>query len=367
METVVKTAAMPGNLRNARRRWSQKVFVFCFVTAEDGTVGVGEGWTSYASPHALTATIEDDIAPLVVDRELDELLAPGTGLNGKARDLCVMSGRYGITAVALSAVEMALYDIAARLKGLPLWQYLGGSEGRATVYASGGLYRDGASSADLGAEVSEWVGQGHRAVKIKVGGASLEEDVERIRACREAIGPGTALMVDAHYVYAVDQALSLAREMERFDITFFEAPIRPDDWSGHAALATQSPVALCGNETLPWSQSFAQLADAGVRYLMPDVSACGGVTETLAVVEEARQRGGAATFHSSSSVVLFLASLHLAAARPGVHSVEMHMMHQWLYALCPELRKLDDGRICLPTGPGVGIDPADLRTAIAHM
>ena len=113
IETHVVVLPMAGGQRNARRTWTRKAFLFCFVTADDGRVGIGEGWTSYASSRALAATIEDDVAPLVEGQEVDALLS-GDALNRAVRDACVMSGRYGILAVALSAVEMALHDLAAR-------------------------------------------------------------------------------------------------------------------------------------------------------------------------------------------------------------------------------------------------------------
>ena len=364
VEVAMLTLPMTGGQRNARRTWTEKSFLFCFVTAEDGTVGVGEGWTSYASPRALAATIEDDVAPLAVGREVAALLGDDA-LNRAMRDACVMSGRYGILAVALSAVEMALHDLAARAAGQPLWRHLGAADPRVPVYASGGLYAADKSPDDLGREVAGWIEEGHRAVKIKVGGVPLAEDAARVEACRAALGQGPELMVDAHYTLNVDGALDLARRIEPFGVAWLEAPIRPDDWRGHDRLAAASPVPLCGNETLPWRDGFERLAEAGVRYLMPDLSACGGVAETLAVGRAAEAAGARLTLHSSSSVVLFFASLHVAAAAPALHSVEMHMMHRWFHDLAPSSLAPEDGCLALTDAPGIGIDPAALRRAIA--
>lgn len=364
IEVVTATRPMAGAQRNARRAWSEKAFLFCFVTGEDGLVGVGEGWTSYASPRALAATVEDDVAPHALGRTLGELL--GTeGLNPAIRDACVMSGRYGILAVALSAVEMALHDLAARAAGVPLWRWLGASDPRVPVYASGGLYAPGKTPGDLGREVAGWVAEGHRAVKIKVGGAPEAEDLARVAACREAIGPDVALMVDAHYTMDVERARRFAEGLAPHGVTWFEAPIRPDDWRGHDALAAASPITLCGNETLPWRDGFARLAEAGVRYLMPDLSACGGIMETLAVGDIAAAAGVWLTLHSSSSVVLFLASLHVAAAHPATHSVEMHRLHRWFEALAPWDLAVRDGRLSLSDTPGIGVEPDALRSSLA--
>ena len=362
----VRTLAlpMPGGQRNARRTWTEKAFLFCFVTAEDGTVGVGEGWTSYASTRALAATIEDDVAPLALGRDVAALL-DGAALNRAVRDACVMSGRYGILAVALSAVEMALHDLAARAAGLPLWRYLGAADPRVPVYASGGLYADGKTPDDLGAEAAGWVAEGHRMVKVKVGGSPEAEDLARVAAVRDAVGPDVAVMVDAHYTLDHDRALSLARGLAPLDVLWLEAPIRPDDWRGHDRLAAASPVPLCGNETLPWRDGFARLAEAGVRYLMPDLSACGGVAETLAVGRAAQEAGCELTLHSSSSIVLFLGSLHVAAVSPATHSVEMHRVHRWFEEFAPaDALAVRDGTLALSEAPGIGIDPAKLRAHI---
>lgn len=353
---------MPGKQRNARRAWTEKAFLFCFVTDSEGRTGIGEGWTSYASPRALAATIEDDILPLVLGRDADDLL----DLGERVRDACVMSGRYGILAVALSAVEMALHDLRAQAAGVPLWRHLGGSAPHVPVYASGGLYAPGKTPEDLGREVQGWVAQGHNAVKIKVGGAPLEVDLARIAACRRAIGADVALMVDAHYTMSVDQARAFADSAAVHDPLWLEAPIRPDDWRGHDALAAVTPIPLCGNETLPWRDGFQRLAEAGVAWLMPDVSACGGIAETMAVGDIAAAAGARLTLHSSSSIVLFLASLHVGAAHAATHSVEMHMMHRWFHELAPAPLEVREGRVTLADVPGLGLDAARLREALAR-
>ena len=325
---TVRAVRMPmaGGQRNARRTWTHKPMLFCFVALDDdGAIGVGEGWTSYASTDALRATIEDDVAPLVIGRTLDET----RDLNNLVRDSCVMSGRYGISAVALSAVEMALWDLRAQAQSVPLWRLLGGNNGEVPVYASGGLYAPDKTPDDLGAELKRYVDAGHSRVKLKIGGAPLSEDVARVAAARQAIGPDISLLVDAHYTLSEDEALRFSEAVAAYDIGWLEAPILPDDWKGHDRLTAASPLPLCGNETLPWRGSFERLAEAGLAYLMPDVSACGGIEETLAVGDIAMSHGSKLTLHSSSSIVLFLASLHVGAAHAATHSVEHHQMHTW--------------------------------------
>lgn len=359
----VRAVRMPmaGGQRNARRTWTHKPMLFCFVTLDNGAMGVGEGWTSYASSRALQATIEDDVVPLVVGRTLDDL----KHLNRKVRDSCVMSGRYGISAVALSAVEMALWDLRAQAQNVPLWKLLGGATNQVPVYASGGLYGTRKSPSDLGKELQAYVTAGHTRVKLKIGGASPGEDVARVAAARQAIGPDIELYVDAHYTLNETDALAFADTTAAYGIGWLEAPIVPDDWQGHRRLAETCSLPLCGNETLPWRTSFQALADAGVHFLMPDVSACGGIEETMAVGDIAQARGGELTLHSSSSAVLFLASLHVGAAHPGTHTVEHHQMHTWfndVAGIGPD--HVSNGLFTLPDGPGLGINARDLVAAL---
>lgn len=359
----VRSVRMPmsGGQRNARRTWTHKPMLFCFVTLENGSVGVGEGWTSYASTNALRATIDDDVAPLVLGRALDD-----TGdLNRLVRDSCVMSGRYGISAVALSAVEMALWDLRAQAKGLPLWRFLGGESNHVPVYASGGLYGPTKTPDDLGQELRSYSEAGHTRVKLKVGGADLDEDAARVAAARQAIGPDISLLVDAHYTFGEVEALRFAEAVAPYDVGWLEAPILPDDWKGHDRLAAACPLPLCGNETLPWRTSFERLAEAGVDYLMPDVSACGGIAETMAVGDIAKRHGKQLTLHSSSSAVLFLASLHVGAAHPATHSVEHHQMHTWFNETADISGDMvRRGSIALSDRPGLGIDANRLMAAL---
>lgn len=351
---------MPGALRNARRRWTHKDILLVFVEDDKGRLGVGEGWTSYASPRALAATIEDDIAPLALGRSPVE----ARDLVETARQSCVMSGRYGITAVAASAVEIALWDLAAKVENLPLYRLLGTGKADIPVYASGGLYRAEDAQETLGQEMLRYAQAGFTSLKIKIGGAALDEDIRRLAEVRAAVGDDVDLLVDAHYTMDVESALAFAEAAAPYRIGWLEAPILPTDWEGYRHLAEHSPIPICGNETLPWRDGFEQLAKAGVTFIMPDVSACGGIAETLAIARLARDHDRQITLHSSSSIVLFAASLHVAAACPNLHSVENHMMHRWLFEHGSDAMRVPvKGRIQLGDATGLGIDitPDDLE------
>ena len=232
------------------------------------------------------------------------------------------------------------------------------------VYASAGLYGEGKTPDDLAAEVKGWTGQGFDAVKIKVGGAPLAEDVRRVAAVREAIGPDVRLMVDALYNFDVAEALRFAYAVADYDIAFLEAPVSSFDVEGQSEVQRKSPIPICGNETLAWTAPFRELITRrATHFVQFDLGACGGIQEGRRIAELAHAFHLPATLHAASSAVLFAASLHLAASLPNGHSVEYHMLHQWLWDRAPDgAFAVSGGRLAPPAGPGHGVtlDPDSL-------
>ena len=268
-------------------------------------------------------------------------------------------------AAGLSALDIALWDLIGKATTTPLYQLLGAHSDRVRCYASAGLYGEGKTPDDLGAELKGYVDQGFSAVKMKVGGAPLKEDVARVAAAREAIGPDVQLMVDALYNLTSAEALAFARAIERYDIHFFEAPVSAYDVAGQAEVHTRGPIPVCGNETLAWADSFRDLILANaVHFVQFDPAICGGIGEGRRIADLARAFHRPCTLHASSSSVLMAACLHLAAACANCASVEYHMLHQWLWDLEPEgtFAVEPGGFVRPPAGPGLGLrlTPDDL-------
>jgi L-alanine-DL-glutamate epimerase-like enolase superfamily enzyme len=351
---------MGGKIWNPRTRFHKKQILLVFVEDDAGRLGVGECWIHGAAPRALIAIIEDDLAPLVVGTEPHRVGA----VTERVRRAVETSNQAGITAAAWSGVEMAVHDLRARQLDLPLVDLLGRCRDEIPVYASAGLYGEGKTADDLAAEVKGWADQGFDAVKIKVGGASLRGDVERVAAARAAIGPEVRLMVDALYNFDVAQALRFAHAAAPYDVTFLEAPVSPFDIDGQAEVHRKSPIPVCGNETLAWIHPFRELITRrATHWVQFDIAACGGVQEGRRIAELAHAFHLPATLHAASSAVLFAASLHLAASIPNAHSVEYHMLHQWLWCRAPAGAFFaKNGMLAPPPGPGHGVDlnPDDL-------
>ena len=352
---------MTGDLHNPRQRWTGKHMLLVFVESEGGHIGVGEAWISGGSGRVIEQTVQDDLAPRVIGRDPFDV----RGLAHEVFRATEMSGRIGATGAAWSAIDVALWDLAARTAHLPLYKLLGAAMDTVPTYASAGLYGATKTLDDLAAEVRGWTGRGFDAVKIKVGGAPLKDDLDRVRAVRDAIGPHARLMVDALYNLDVAKAIAMARAFDRFDIHFLEAPVSPFDVEGQARVAAASPIPICGNENQAWLPYFRRLIDArAVHFVQFDLAACGGITEAMRIAHYAAAHHLPVTLHASSTSALFAATLHLAAACPNVHSVECHMLHQWFWDLAPEgtFAVEPGGLVRPPAGPGIGVElrPEDM-------
>ena len=150
----------------------------------------------------------------------------------------------------ISAIDNALWDVKGKAANMPVYKLLGGYSDSVPVYIAGGYYEEGKGLEDLAQEMEESVSMGAKAVKMKIGGAPINEDVERVRVVREAIGPDIDLMVDANAAYRYYEAIKIAKKMEPYDIFWFEEPVNPDDYKGHKLVsqATSIPISTGENE-----------------------------------------------------------------------------------------------------------------------
>jgi L-alanine-DL-glutamate epimerase-like enolase superfamily enzyme len=252
---------------------------------------------------------------------------------------------------------MAMWDLIGKKLKLPLHQLFGSNNTQIPVYASGGLYAANKTKEDLAREMLGYLKLGFNSVKMKVG-AEYYDDIKRVAAVREAIGPTAQLMLDFHYEWDVAKTIKFARAVEKYDILWIESPLPPYDFEGYRRLSSMSPVSIAGNETMAWSEYFQRyIATDGIHYIEIDPSACGGMNESLSIAKLAYSSGRPCTLHSSSSAVLFAADLHIAASIPNCHSVEYHMFHQWFWDKAPKSwREVKNGFITAPEGHGLGVN-----------
>lgn len=341
-------------LSNPVITWDKKEIVLVFIETDTGLTGVGEGWVAGATARALVATLEDDITPVITGRDPLQISAIWEDLNISRS----ISARPGIIRAAMSAVDMALWDILGKHAGLPLYQLLGGQSDLAFVYASAGLYGKSKTTADLANEMSGYIAKGFTAVKMKVGGPSPTEDVERVKAVREAIGPDHLLMVDAVCGMKTHEALALAERIKPYDIYFFEQPVAAYDYEGMAVVNTRSGIPVAGNENFFDLHEFNELLlRKSVTFTQFDLAMVGGISEGLRIDAAARAWYSPTTIHSAGSIVCMAASLHLAAALPNCESLEYHMLHSWLFETVPEdFLAVKNSHVRLLDKPGLGLD-----------
>ena len=272
LETFSWPLARP--ISNAAITLSRGGMTLVSIKTDAGITGIGNG---YAKPVIRTAIeqfrpilLGED--PLDVERIWHKMYSP------KA------VGRRGLTTQAISAIDIALWDLRGKVAGMPAYKLLGGFRNRVPAYIAGGYYSSEKSAKHLQLEMESYIARGANAVKMKVGGLTIPEDVARVRAVREAIGSEPKLMVDANCGYRAFEAIQFAKRIEEFDIFWFEEPVGADDYEGMRRVAEMSPIPVAAGENEYTKYGFRDLiACKGVSIVTPDAKICGGVTEFMKI------------------------------------------------------------------------------------
>jgi len=346
---------MGGDMWNPALAFNTKEVVFVFAESDTDVIGVGEIWSFYGSTRAVVDIINNDFAPLVRGEDPHFI----ERIRERIAGLAPIGTMEGVMVNALSGLDIALWDLRAKILDVPLYQLLGAHSDRVYTYASGGLYGRDKTVDDLRSEIRGYGKEGFDGMKIKVGGLSEREDLERIAAAREAAGPDARLMIDALHAYNVPQALSLARKALEYDVYWFESPVSLTDTKGHAILNTSGGIPVCANESLYGCRAFSELIDQrGTEFVHFDLCVCGGITEALKIAALAEAHDLPISLHAANTVCLFSASIHFAASVPNCDSVENHQVHRWLSDYAPvATMALQDGPYVAPLdSSGHGMD-----------
>ena len=240
----------------------------CLVRIETdaGLVGWGEGG-QYGPPEPVAAIVDAVFAPLLIGRDPTEPVRIWEEHYAFSRDF----GRKGTYVEAISAIDIALWDISGQAAGLPVWKLLGGRfRDSVTAYATGCYYPDNfrdmpAVLRALNKEASGYAGAGFQFLKIKVGLLGLADDIERLRVIRTAVGPRIGLLVDANHAYNAASAVRMGRLMEPYQIEFFEEPVTPEDRDGYRKVRSENPIAVAGGECEFTRYGFRDLIGGGPR------------------------------------------------------------------------------------------------------
>jgi L-alanine-DL-glutamate epimerase-like enolase superfamily enzyme len=321
---------------------------FELVTARvrdaDGAEGVGYTYTVGAGGAAVHALIARDLAPRLAGREAERIEELWQAMWWALH----YGGRGGFAALAISAVDIALWDLRARRQRAPLWRLLGGFDPRVPCYA-GGIDLDFSLDALL-KQTDENLARGFRAIKMKVGRPSLREDVERVRAMRTHLGADFPLMVDANMRWSVDDAIRAARALRELEPVWLEEPTSPDDVPGHARIVREGGLPVAAGENLHTLHEFRALIGAGgVTFPEPDVTGCGGVTTFMKVCHLAEAFNLPVTSHGAHDV-----TVHLLAAAPNRSYLEAHGFGLDRFIAAP--LRIDAGAAVAPDRPGHGVE-----------
>ena len=309
----------------------------------DGAEGVGYTYTVGTGGVAVHALLARDLTPRLLGREAEDIEALWQGMWWALH----YGGRGGAQALAISAADIALWDLRARRQGVPLWRLLGGFDPRVPCYA-GGIDLEFPLDALL-RQTDENLRRGFRAIKMKVGRGSLREDVERVRAMRGHLGPDFPLMVDANMRWTVDEAVRAARALRESDPVWLEEPTIPDDVPGHVRIVREGGLPVAAGENLHTLHEFrALIAAGGVTFPEPDVTSCGGITVFMKICHLAESFNLPVTSHGAHDV-----TVHCLAAVPNRSYLEAHGFGLDRYIAEP--LTLTDGRAVAPDRPGHGI------------
>jgi L-alanine-DL-glutamate epimerase-like enolase superfamily enzyme len=314
------------------------------LRADDGAEGLGYTYTVGAGGAAIRALIVRDLAPLLAGADETRIEALWQRMWWGLHYV----GRGGPASFAISAIDTALWDLRARRHGLPLWRLLGGHEPRVPAYAGG---------IDLQFPLERLLRQteanlqrGFRAIKMKVGRPRLGEDLERVTAMRQLLGPSSPLMVDANMRWSADEAIRASRALAAHDVYWLEEPTLPDDVTGHVRILRDGALPIAAGENLHTLAEFERLIDAGgVSFPEPDASNCGGVTVWLKVAHLAEARNLPVTSHGVHDL-----HVHLLAAVPNASYLEVHGFG--LERFMAEPLPIQDGVAVAPDRPGHGVE-----------
>jgi L-alanine-DL-glutamate epimerase-like enolase superfamily enzyme len=337
------------------------------IETDDGLVGWGEGKNAAGSAGtyaALVHMLNHEVAPRLIGRDPADIVQIWEMLyNGVRHEKASAAGhampelsRRGISVAAISAVDIALWDILGKSLNQPVWRLLGGRKAdRMPAYASGGW----ASADKIGEQLQSYIDKGgFRSLKMRVGAMDGAPHVSaaRVKAARKALGPDVQLMVDAHGTYTVADAKRFIHLVEDCDLTWFEEPVIADDKHGMAEVRASGRVPIAAGESEATRFAFRDLAMLrSADVFQPDPAFCGGITEAMRIGALASAFNLRFSPHLWGGAPCFFSGLHVCAASPASFVIEYSLgANPMIHDLVVDDVSARDGMIEIPDRPGLG-------------
>jgi len=324
--------------------WGSFNQIVVSVETDAGITGYGEAF-GYGVPHATAAVINKTLKPMLLGEDPSQI----NMLQNKMYRQTHLFGRYGITTFAISGIDIALWDIAGKIAGLPLYRLFGGSPtDTVTAYASLVRYSD---TEDVGPAVEHALDAGYTGVKLH------QLDVESLELTRAIAGPKVQLMMDVNCAWTQEEALEKARQFAPYGLLWLEEPLwPPEDFKGMHRIQEQGGIPLGCGENACTEYQFHQILESGAAaYIQPSVVKVGGITEWRKIAALAEAYGVAIAPHSPYFGPGFLATAHLIAATPQADWLE----HIYLFlerSVFKDFYGIQEGVFKLPQGPGLGLE-----------
>lgn len=362
IETVVVNHALENgeSFAFSQAWYNARTIMIAKVTTDTGIVGWGE---AFGPAWVNKATIDKYYTPMLIGLDPFDSEVIWERLYNKFRDHCTK----GNAIEAISAIDIALWDIKGKALNLPIYKILGGAARKSILPYATGMYRQVLPTQNkaLCDEAAQYVEQGFKAIKLKIG-FGLNDDVKAVQAVRRAVGDDIKLMVDANHAYNACTAIQLCKRIEECDITWFEEPVPPEDYDGYIEVKSKTTIPISGGEAEFTRYGFNQLLSRRcVDIVQPDCCVTGGISEFQKIAVLAAVHNIQCYPHVWGSSIALFTGLHCAFSLMdypfGLVPAPMYLEYDrtsniFREKLAIEPLKIVNGLVYPPDKPGLGIE-----------